>query len=157
MRLGTPLLNKSRMCHPSLSTTSESVGRTKVEKLLSFVRYRTHFVHRDLFIINRATTVVVMNLRDHRNALGISQSRLARASGVSRFKICTFELGNGSLRSDEQECIVKALAAEADRLRSIPAEMDLRGLDLGPSVQTITSAKASNFPAINGRRQESLK
>jgi hypothetical protein len=87
----------------------------------------------------------------------MSQSRLARASGVSRFKICTFELGNGSLRSDEQECIVKALATEADRLRSIPAEIDLCGLDLGPSVPTITSAKTFNFLAINDRRQESLK
>ena len=109
------------MCHPSLSTTSESVNRTKVEKLLSFVRYRTQFVQRDLFIINRATTVVVMNLRDHRNALGISQSRLARASGVSRFKICTFELGNGSLTAIEQGRIHEALRTEAARLRNVSA------------------------------------
>jgi hypothetical protein len=46
-------------------------------------------------------------------------------SGVSRFKICTFELGSGSLSADEQERIQKALHAEADRLRSIPAQIDL--------------------------------
>jgi len=45
-------------------------------------------------------------------------------SGVSRFKICTFELGSGSLREDEQERIRKALYAEADRLRSITTEMN---------------------------------
>jgi hypothetical protein len=46
-------------------------------------------------------------------------------SGVSRFKICTFELGSGSLRPDEQDRIRRALRGEADRLRSIPAQIDL--------------------------------
>jgi len=66
-----------------------------------------------------------MNLRAHRSALGISQSKLARMSGVSRFKICTFELGSGSLSEDEQERIRTALRVEADRLRSIPTQIDL--------------------------------
>ena len=70
-------------------------------------------------------SIVAMNLRAHRNALGISQSRLARMSGVSRFKICTFELGSGSLTPDEQDQIRKALHAEAERLRSVPAQLDL--------------------------------
>lgn len=69
-----------------------------------------------------------MNLRAHRSALGISQSRLARLAGVSRFKICTFELGGGSLSPDEQVLILKALHAEAERLRSIPAQIDLERL-----------------------------
>lgn len=46
-------------------------------------------------------------------------------SSVSRFKICTFELGSGSLSEDEQERIQKALHAEADRLRSLPTQIDL--------------------------------
>jgi hypothetical protein len=46
-------------------------------------------------------------------------------SGVSRFKICTFELGSGALSEDEQDRIRKALHAEADRLRSIPPQIDL--------------------------------
>lgn len=46
-------------------------------------------------------------------------------SGVSRFKICTFELGSGSLSADEQEQILKALHAEADRLRNVPAQIEL--------------------------------
>ena len=71
-----------------------------------------------------------MNLRTHRLALGISQSRLARISGVSRFKICTFELGSGSLNPDEQDRIRKALHAEADRLRDIPAQIDLDRFDV---------------------------
>jgi predicted transcriptional regulator len=66
-----------------------------------------------------------MNLRSHRSAIGISQSRLARISGVSRFKICTYELGDGLLTVDEQDRIREALQAEATRLRSIPDQIDL--------------------------------
>lgn len=66
-----------------------------------------------------------MNLRQHRSALGISQSKLARLAGVSRFKICTFELGSGSLTEAEQELIRAALQSEVERLRSIPAEISL--------------------------------
>ena len=46
-------------------------------------------------------------------------------SGVSRFKICTFELGSGSLTADEEDRIWEALHAEADRLRGIAAQIDL--------------------------------
>ena len=46
-------------------------------------------------------------------------------SGVSRFKICTFELGSGSLSADEQDRIRKALHSEAARLRNIPNQIDL--------------------------------
>jgi predicted transcriptional regulator len=65
-----------------------------------------------------------MNLRTHRSVLGISQSRLARLSGVSRFKICLFELGDGLLTSDEQIRIREALQAEAERLRQISTHYD---------------------------------
>lgn len=64
-----------------------------------------------------------MNLRTHRSALGISQSRLARISRVSRFKICVFELGSGSLPPDEQRRIMDAIQTEAERLRSAAAQI----------------------------------
>jgi predicted transcriptional regulator len=66
-----------------------------------------------------------MKLRFHRSALGLSQSKLARLAGVSRFKICTFELGNGSLTAGEKDRIRQTLAAEADRLRRLPDEIEL--------------------------------
>ena len=40
-------------------------------------------------------------------------------SGVSRFKICNYELGGGSLTTDQQSRIREALHAEAERLRNI--------------------------------------
>ena len=81
-----------------------------------------------------------MNLRAHRSALGISQSKLARMSSVSRFKICTFELGSGSLSEDEQERIRKALRIEADRLRSIPTQIDLG--QLAPQAEYVAPNQA---------------
>jgi predicted transcriptional regulator len=71
-------------------------------------------------------------LRSHRAALGISQSKLARVSGVSRFKICVFELGSGSLTPGEHRQIMEALRVEAERLRYAAAQIaDLPGN--GPS------------------------
>jgi predicted transcriptional regulator len=61
----------------------------------------------------------MFNLRSQRNLLRISQSRVARLSGVSRFKICLFERGDGDLNAAETERIRKAIQAEADRLRRI--------------------------------------
>ena len=58
-------------------------------------------------------------------SLGMSQSKLARLSGVSRFKICTYELGDGSLTTDEQNRIREALQDEATRLRQISTHFDL--------------------------------
>jgi transcriptional regulator with XRE-family HTH domain len=61
-----------------------------------------------------------MNIRAYRTALGISQSKLARISSVSRFRISTYELGGGYLTSEEQNRIREALRLEAERLRNIP-------------------------------------
>jgi len=58
------------------------------------------------------------NLRSHREALGLSQIRLARLSDVSRFKISVFESGDGELTKDEEGRIRAALHAEALRLGS---------------------------------------
>jgi predicted transcriptional regulator len=65
-----------------------------------------------------------MNLRAHRSALGISQSRLARMSGVSRFKICLFELGDGALTAEEESAIYEALRTEAERIRKVAIQFE---------------------------------
>jgi hypothetical protein len=67
-------------------------------------------------------------------------------SGVSRFKICTFELGSGALNQDELERIKSALVAEADRLRSISTQIDI-GLARQP--------KASNGAPCVGNTKKS--
>jgi predicted transcriptional regulator len=63
-------------------------------------------------------------LRELRIALGISQSRLARLSGVSWFKICTHELGDAALTADEQSRIRESLQFEAERLRNISVQIE---------------------------------
>jgi hypothetical protein len=49
-------------------------------------------------------------------------------SRVSRFKICLYELGDGSLTPEEQSRIREALQAEAERLRQISTQFDFAGL-----------------------------
>jgi hypothetical protein len=56
---------------------------------------------------------------------------LSRLSGVSRFKICTHELGNGAITPTEHTRINEALRAEADRLRSLTAQIDFGRLESG--------------------------
>jgi transcriptional regulator with XRE-family HTH domain len=73
----------------------------------------------------------MLSLQSNRHALGISQSRVARISGVSRFKICTYELGEGSLTMDEQNRIRCALQAEVDRLRRLSANIEFEPLPPG--------------------------
>jgi len=63
--------------------------------------------------------MVAAELRQKRTSLGVSQSRLARLSGVSRFKICMYELGDGSLSDDELSRIRAGLQAEASHLREL--------------------------------------
>jgi predicted transcriptional regulator len=71
-----------------------------------------------------SSTTAAGNLRANRTALGLSQSRLARLSGVSRFKICTHELGDATLTGEEQCQIRKALQVEIARLREIAREIE---------------------------------
>ena len=75
------------------------------------------------FEVKLATTDVAMNLRSRRTEFGISQSRLARLTGVSRFKICTYEPGDTSLSNDEQIRIREALRTEAECHRNIPTQL----------------------------------
>ena len=63
-------------------------------------------------------------IRKDRTTLQISQSRLARLSGVSRYKICVSELGDASLTVDEQNRIGRALQAEAQRMRHAAAQIE---------------------------------
>ena len=66
----------------------------------------------------------MFNLLSRRNLLRISQNRVARLSGVSRYKICLFERGDGDLDAAEVERIRQALRVEADRLRRITQDVD---------------------------------
>jgi len=45
-------------------------------------------------------------------------------SGVSRFKICTFELGGGAMNPNELDRVREALQAEAERLRAIAMRVE---------------------------------
>jgi predicted transcriptional regulator len=54
-----------------------------------------------------------MILRSQRLELGLSQSRLSRLAGVSRFKLSQHELGGKSLTSEELERIDTAIHREA--------------------------------------------
>ena len=71
-----------------------------------------------------------MDLRSNRNALGISQSKLARLARVSRFKICMYELDGGSLTPEEHRRVREALVSEANRLRNLPLGLDLDGQEV---------------------------
>jgi len=78
--------------------------------------------------VHRISTTAAGKLKAIRLSLGVSQSGLARLSGVSRFKICTFELGSGSLSAEDQQSITEALRSEAERLRS--AAVNFGGFEL---------------------------
>jgi transcriptional regulator with XRE-family HTH domain len=68
--------------------------------------------------VTEISTTAAERLKASRLSLGLSQSKLARLSGVARFKICTFELGGGVLSPEDQQCIRTALEDEAARLRA---------------------------------------
>jgi predicted transcriptional regulator len=82
------------------------------------------------------STTAAAHLRGNRIALGISQSKLARLSGVSRFKICTCELGGGTLSTDDQGRIREALKAEAERLRAVTMEVGFDEIQRLPAEET---------------------
>lgn len=66
----------------------------------------------------------MIDVRAHRTALGISQSKLARLARVSRFKLANFELAGGLLTVEEQRRISDALRFEAARLRLVSSQID---------------------------------
>lgn len=69
------------------------------------------------------SATVADKMRATRTDLRASQSKLARLSGVSRFKICAFELGSGSLTPDENRRVWEALRAEAEQVRNRAAHI----------------------------------
>ena len=79
-----------------------------------------------------SATTAAGALRANRVSLGLSQSHLARLSGVSRFKICTYELGDGAISPDEQRRIREALRAEAERMRSITVQIEFGESEQSP-------------------------
>jgi predicted transcriptional regulator len=71
-----------------------------------------------------AATIAGATLQSTRTSLRLSQSALARLlAGVSRFKICAYELGAGTLTPEEQSRILTALNLEAERLREISCDI----------------------------------
>jgi hypothetical protein len=58
-----------------------------------------------------------MQLRNRRLSLNLSQSRVSRISGVSRFKLNQFELGGKALSEAELARVNRAISQEAKRLR----------------------------------------
>jgi predicted transcriptional regulator len=103
------------------------------------------------------STTAAENLRASRISFGISQSRLARLSRVSRFKICTYELGDGSLTLEEWDRIRRALQAEADRLRSIPAQIDFNHFDSAGAKAPLESESESATPLDSELRSDSAE
>jgi len=66
-----------------------------------------------------------MNVKESRVIVKLSQSKLARLSGVSRFKIVSYELGEGNLSPSEIELIRDALYSEAARIRMSLVDLEL--------------------------------
>jgi predicted transcriptional regulator len=60
-------------------------------------------------------------LKSLRTSIGLSQSGLARLSGVQRWKINACELGDALLTDVEVRRIRAALQGELDRLRNLPS------------------------------------
>ena len=65
--------------------------------------------------------------RTQRTTLRLSQSELARRSGVARLRIHLAELGDRELTPDEEAKVRAALQTEIDRLRNLPASVELMG------------------------------
>jgi predicted transcriptional regulator len=81
-------------------------------------------------MIMAVATTAAESLKKSRLSLGVSQSKLARLSGVSRFKICTFELGGTSFTIDDHRRIATALTSEAARLCAVAAQLTLNKIEL---------------------------
>ena len=69
-----------------------------------------------------------MDLKANRLLLRLSQSELARLSGVTRFKICLHELGDKRLGERDEAAVKVALGRHANELRhSIDLAIDPKG------------------------------
>jgi DNA-binding XRE family transcriptional regulator len=55
------------------------------------------------------------NIKELRKAAGLTQVKLARQSGVSRFRICMAETESLPLRPEEVEAINRAVAPELEK------------------------------------------
>ena len=64
------------------------------------------------------------NFKKKRLEADLSQNKLARDSGVSRWKVWAHEQGDYRLTPDEAERIQQALRREALRLRAISQNLD---------------------------------
>jgi predicted transcriptional regulator len=65
-----------------------------------------------------------MSIRERRVRLKLSQLKLAHCAGVSRFKLCLYELGQGTLSTEEIARLEAAIAREAQRLRYALVELE---------------------------------
>lgn len=78
-----------------------------------------------ILIMPITPTTAAADLQVRRTSLGLSQSKLARLSTVSRFKICMFELGGGNLTVLELSHLNAAFEGEAARLRDVVSRLNV--------------------------------
>ena len=95
-----------------------------------------------------------ITLKAQRSAVRISQNRLAKLSGVSRFRIVMCELGEGTLTHEELSCIEKALHAEAARIRQELMLVETRNVDT--TVMRCACPCHGHGPLNSGDRPETL-
>ena len=67
------------------------------------------------------------DIRTRRSQLKISQSQLARLSGVSRFKLCMHELGDKALNEKDEKEVEKAIRNEAARIHQCLRRIGMGG------------------------------
>jgi transcriptional regulator with XRE-family HTH domain len=89
--------------------------------------------------------------KQHRIALQLSQSELARRSGVPRLRVHLAEHGDVTLTEDERTKIRAALQAEMDRLRSLSVNLDFTQPDPEPNPNTCRPRSARLVEAIHVR------
>jgi plasmid maintenance system antidote protein VapI len=66
-------------------------------------------------------------MRSLRTSIGVSQSGLARMSGVQRWRINAFELGDMDLSDEDLHKLEVAFQSHLDRLHNLPSSLDLIG------------------------------
>lgn len=76
------------------------------------------FTHAVFLTRTSATTLVAMDLT-FQSLFGLSQSALARLSIISCYKLCTYELGTGTLEPSERDKIRSAFENEVSRFNKL--------------------------------------